>query len=80
MDDFYPNSLSEHDIEHAAHELILKHGQNALAEAEKEIRVSNGRGNFTLSGSWVRVCSRIRQLQGVNGFDGAVNDRITSLA
>ena len=74
MSDIYSNNLSRQDIQRIAEELILKHGDGALAEAEKEISTSNARGNFTLSGSWVLVCQRIRQMQIVDDFDGAGND------
>lgn len=74
MDDFYSDGLSEQEIKDAAQDLIVKYGENAVAEAQKEIRVSNARGNFTLSGSWVRVCQRIRQLQVVNGYKNGVHE------
>ena len=63
MDEMYRTTLSEKEIQHAAEEIILKHGGDALAEAAKEINASNSRGNFSLSGSWFLVCRRIRELQ-----------------
>ena len=77
MDDLHRNRLSEQEIEDAAQDLIFKYGINALAEAQKEISLCNARGNFTLSGSWVRVCQRIRRMQVVNGYEDALNGNIT---
>ena len=73
MDEIYSDGLSEREIEDRAQDLIIEYGENALAEAQKEISLSNARGNFTLSGSWVRVCQRIRLLQDVNGYKDGVN-------
>ena len=55
MDEMYPTTLSEKKIQHLAEEKILKHGDDAFAEAAKEINASNSRGNFSLAGSWVLV-------------------------
>ncbi len=66
MDEMYPTPLSEKEIQHAAEEIVLKHGDDAFAEAAKEINASNSRGNFSLAGSWVLVCQRIRKLQALN--------------
>ena len=63
MDEMYPTTLSEEDIQHIAEEMFLKHGDNAFAEASKEISVSNSRGDFSRAGSWVLVCQWIRKLQ-----------------
>jgi hypothetical protein len=60
MSEMYPTTMSEKKIQHAAEEIILKHGDDAFAEAAKEINASNSRGNFSLAGSWVLVCRRIR--------------------
>ena len=59
----YPTTLSEDDIQHIAEEILLKHGDNAFAEASKEFSASNARGDFFLAGSWVLVCQQIRKLQ-----------------
>ncbi len=63
MDEMYPTTLSEKKIQHLAEEKILKHGDDAFAEAAKEISALNSRGNFSLAGSWFLVCRRIRELQ-----------------
>ena len=66
MSDIYTTTLSEEEIQLSAEEKILKHGDDAFAEAEKEISTLNARGDFTLAGSWVLVCQRIRKLQALN--------------
>ncbi len=77
MSEMYPTTLSEKDIQHAAEEIILKHGGDALAEAAKEINASNSRGDFSLAGSWVLVCQRIRKLQALNDYGGALKKNVT---
>ena len=66
MSEIYTSTFSEEEIQLAAEEKILKHGDDAFAEAEKEIGTLNSRGDFTLAGSWVLVCRRIRKLQTLN--------------
>ncbi len=63
MDEMYPTTLSEKKIQHLAEVKILKHGDDAFAEAAQEINASNSRGNFSLAGSLFLVCRRIRVLQ-----------------
>ncbi len=77
MSEMDPTGLSQEQIQRTAEELILRHGDNALAEAAKEISTSNSRGDFSLSGSWVLVSQRIRQLQALNDYGGALNDNVT---
>ena len=76
MNDFYPEKLSEEEIHRTAEELLLTYGDNALAQAEKEIRLSNSRGLFTLSGSWVRVCQRIRQMQARDSYQDVLLEQL----
>ncbi len=77
MDEMYPTTLSEKKIQHLAEEKILKHGDDAFAEAAKEISALNSRGNFSLAGSWFLVCRRIRELQALNDYGGALNKNVT---
>lgn len=58
-------NFSDEEIQLAAEEKILEHGDDAFAEAQKEIRALNARGEFSLAGSWVLVCQRIGKLQAV---------------
>jgi hypothetical protein len=76
MSEMYPTTLSEKDIQHAAEEIILKHGDDAFAEAAKEINASNSRGDFSLAGSWVLVCQQIRKLQALNDYGGALKTNV----
>ncbi len=73
----YSTLVSEEDIHRVAEEIILKHGDSAFTEAEKEIGVLNARGDFSLSGSWVLVCRRIRELQVINEHRGGLNENVT---
>jgi hypothetical protein len=66
MSQFYTTIFSEEEIQLSAEEKILNHGDDALAEAEKKISTLNARGDFSLAGSWVLVCQRIRNLQALN--------------
>ena len=66
MSEIYTTTISKEWIQLAAEEKILKHGDDAFAQAEKEISASNSLGDFTLGGSWVLVCQRIRKLQALN--------------
>ena len=52
MSEMYPTTLSKEEIQSAADEIILKHGDDAFAEAAKEISALNSRGDFSLAGSW----------------------------
>ncbi len=63
MSDMYPTTLSKEEIQRTAKEMILKHGDDAFAEATNEISDSNSRGDFCLAGLWVLVCQRICRLQ-----------------
>ena len=77
MSEMYPTTLSKGEIQRAAEELILKHGDDASAEAAKEINASNSRGDFSLAGSWVMVCQRIRKLQTLNDHEGSLDKNVT---
>ena len=76
MSEMYPTTYSEEEIHLAAEEIILKHGDGAFAEAEKEIGELNAHGDFSLSGSWVLVCRRIRELQALNEHRGGLNENV----
>jgi hypothetical protein len=65
-EEIYTTTLSEENIQLIAEEKILKHGDDAFAAAAKEISALNARGDFSLAGSWVLVCRRIRELQALN--------------
>jgi len=69
--------LSKEEIQRAAVEIILKHGDDAFPEAAKEITASNSRGDFTLAGSWVLVCRRIKELQALNDYGGTLKKNVT---
>ena len=73
----YSTLVSEEDIHRVAEEIILNHGDSAFTEAEKEIGALNSRGDFSLSGSWVLVCRRIRELQAINEHRGGLNENVT---
>lgn len=77
MSEIYPTNLSEEEIERVAEEMILSHGHNAVAEISKEIRTSNSRGDFTLSGLWVLVAQRTRQLQAPKYPGDVLNENAT---
>jgi hypothetical protein len=77
MDEMYPTTMSEKRIQHLAEEKILKHGDDSFAEAAKEISALNSRGNFSLAGSWFLVCRRIRELQALNDYGGALKKNVT---
>jgi hypothetical protein len=79
MSEMYPTTLSEKEIQRAAEEIVLKHGDDAFAEAAKEINASNSRGNFTRAGSWVLVCQRIRELQVLDDSGSAPDKNVMSL-
>jgi hypothetical protein len=66
MSEIYPTTYSKEEIQRHAEVKILKHGDDAFAEAEKEISTLNAHGDFSLAGSWVLVCQRIRKLQALN--------------
>ena len=78
MREMYPTTLSKEGIRRAAEEIILKHGDDAFAEAAKEISALNSRGDFSLAGSWFLVCRRIKELQALNSYRGALNKNVTS--
>ena len=42
MSDMYPSTFPGEEIQRPAEQKILKHGDNAFAEAEKEISASTG--------------------------------------
>ena len=73
MSDIYAPALSETEIQLVAEEKILKHGDDAFAEAENEISTLNARGEFSRAGSWMLVCQRIRKLQSLN-YDALGDD------
>ena len=77
MSEMCPTALSKEEIQRAAVEMILRHGDDAFAEAAKEISASNARGDFTLAGSWVLVCRRIKKLQALNDYGSALNEDVT---
>lgn len=65
-EEIHTTTLSKEEMLLIAEEKIQTHGDDALAEAEKEISTLNARGDFSLAGSWVLVCQRIRKLQALN--------------
>ena len=66
-----PSTFSREEIERTADQKFLKYGDDAFAEAAKEISALNGRGDFSAAESWVMVCHRIRKLQALNTYEGA---------
>ena len=77
MSDMYPSTFPREEIQRAAEQKILKHGDGAFAEAAKEISALTARGDFSLAGSWVMVCQRIRKLQALNTYEGALDKNVT---
>ena len=77
MSEMYPTTLSKEEIQRIAEEMVLKHSADAFAEASKEISALNSRGDFSLSGSWVLVCRRIRELQKLKNYGDTLNKRGT---
>ena len=77
MSEMYPTTLSKEEIQHNAEEMVLKHGDDAFAEASKEISALNYRGDFSLSCSWVLVCRRIREIQKLKNYGDTLNKRGT---
>jgi len=63
MSDVYPTKFLEEQIQFTAREIIRDHGNDAFAEATKQINACNSRGDFSTAESWVIVCRRIRELQ-----------------
>jgi hypothetical protein len=70
LGEMYPTTLSKEEIPRATEAMILKHGDDAFAEATKEISASNSRGDFCLAGLWVLVCQRINNIHALNDHGG----------
>ena len=77
MSDMYPSTFSKEEIQRTAEQKFLKYGDDAFAEAAREISALNARGEFSLAGSWVMVCHRIRKLQALNDHEGSLDKNLT---
>ena len=63
MSDMYPTTFLDEQVQLTARGIIRSHGDDAFAEATKQINECNARGDFSTAESWVIVCRRIRELQ-----------------
>ena len=78
MDDMYPRTFSEAEIQDIANELVSKHGTYALQEASARITECHARGEFSLSESWVWIRQRIRELEAASSTNDAnLNEGVT---